>query len=488
MKKSIRIMSLILCLCLLFSSCTGKETSGEEITDSQQGSLVGGEKIALPYNKIDGLNPFFTQSYENIYMCALLFQPLYSTDGTYASSAVVAESTQVNENIATVKIRRNIACKGSSNITAEDVVYSFDMAKKSYAWADGLSGITAAKAVGQYDVEFTLSHKDIYLSGKLNFPIVKKGTADEANVIPTGSGSYYYSEGKLVNVQDSKKTIRLVTVGTRESVENAMTIGVTDVFFNDMAECNYTKSAALKQDVQLNNMVYLGFNSANGALESNIRSAIAAKLDCEKIAASAYQGYAKAMKLPLNPDSNLVRTVPGVPNIGDSKLANNIIDQCGYTTYTGRAKTNGAYVLAMTLIVNKENKFRVAAAYSIADSLNECGFLITVQALPFEEYVARIESGAFDMYLGEVKLDYSMDIAQFFTEGKKLSSGINVKEKVATEYFKYRAGEITAVEYYKIFAENYPFVPIAFRKGYILTSGEIKLSLKEMPYSLYSGI
>ena len=486
MKKTTRIVALILSVCLLFSACSGQKEDSS--ATSQQNSSSYADKIALPYNEADGLNPYFAQSYENLYICALLFQPLYSTDSTYIAKGVIAESIQVTENIATVKIRQGVACKGFPAITADDVVYSFNKAKDSYAWGESLNGVKAAEAVGQYTVNFTLTHSDVYVYGKLDFPIVKSGTADDEDAIPTGSGSYYYSDSKIISVSDSGKAIRLSPIGTRESAENAITIGVTDVFFDDLSECNYTTTSLLKNDIQLNNMVYLGLNSENGALNRYIRNAIAARLDSDKIALSSYQGHAAPVKLPIDPASNLAGGVTAVNTVGDIELARNIIDRCGYTNDSGDAKTNGAYVLSFTLIVNKENKFRLAAAYNIADALNECGFLITVKPLPFEDYMAQIKAGTFDMYIGEVKLDYSMDVSGFFTEGNVLSAGIDVYEEVAKEYFKYRAGEITATTYYETFAEYYPFIPVVFRKGYVLTSNEIKLNLKGMPYSLYSGI
>ena len=496
MKKAIKIVSLILCLCLLFSSCsgnTGKEetTSDELMSENQQN--VGtennyNEKITLPYNRTDGLNPFFAKSYENTYICALLFQPLYLTDSTYTANTVIAESINVTDKTATVRLRQGVVCRDSSIINAEDVVYSFNMAKQSYVWSEALNNIVSAQAVGMYTVEFTLNHKDIYTSGKLNFPVVKAGTADEETSIPTGSGLYYFQDEKLISSLNEEKIIYLSPIGTRDSAENAMNIGATDVFFNDMAECNYTATSSTKYDVQLNNMVYLGLNNSNGALNNYIRNAIAAKIDSEKIALSSYQGHATAVKLPINPDSNIAGEVTVIKTTGNVDLANNIIDRCGYTRYSGRAKTNGAYVLSFYLIVNKENKFRVAAAYNIADSLNECGFLITVQTLPFDEYMERIASGNFDMYLGEVKLDYSMDISQFFSSGDPLNSGIDADGIAATQYFKYRAGEITPTEYYEIFAEDYPFIPVVFRKGYVATSDKVKLNLKETPYNLYNGL
>lgn len=498
MKTIIKIFSLLLCFCLLFSACSNgaddKDTTAptEEMSENMQTvekpNEIGDGKIALPYNETDGLNPYFAKSYENLYICSILFDSLYSVDNTYTVTGVIAESISVTDNIATVRLRHGVSCKGSSDINAEDVIYSFNMAKASYGWGNSLSGVISAQAVGQYAVDFTLEYKDIYVAGKLDFPVVKVGTADVQSAVPTGSGDYYYSIDKLINTLNSEKVIHLSPVGTRDSAENALNIGVTDVFFSDLSDCNYTATAGSTKDILLNNMVYLGLNSSRGALNSYIRNAIAAKIDSEKIALSAYQGHATPIKLPVNPESDLAKEITLIDTNGNNVLANNIIDRCGYTRYSGKAKTNGAYTLSLSLIVNSDNKYRVAAAYNIADSLAECGFLISVQALPFAQYKERISSGNYDMYLGEIKLDNSMDISGFFREDSPLSAGINTKELVATEYFKYRAGEITPADYYEIFAEYYPIVPVLFRKGYVAASGDVNLNLKQMPYSLYSGI
>mgnify|MGYP003290110957 CR=1 FL=1 len=498
MKKLIKIISLLLCLCILFSACTsGKEkeettVNSEEASDggvtTESTNKMGDGKVVLPYNETDGLNPFFAKSYENLYLSKLMYEPLYSMDSTYNVSPVIAETININDNMATVRLRHGISCNGSSEITAEDVVYSFNMAKASYSWQNSLKDIISAEAVGQYAVDFTLSHKDIYVSGKLDFPIVKVGTADSQTSVPAGSGDYYYSKGTLINALNKEKTILLSPIGTNESAENAVNIGETDVYFNDLSDCEYSSAAGMSKDVLLNNMVYLGLNSSRGALNNYIRNAIAAKIDSEKIVVSAYQGHATAMKLPVNPESDLAGQITKIKTEGDTVLANNIIDRCGYTRYSGKAKTNGAYTLSLSLMVNKENKFRVAAAYNIADSLNECGFLVKVQTVSYTEYKQRIESGNYDMYLGEIKLDNTMDIGDFFREGNMLSSGINTNEIVATEYFRYRAGEITAEEYYEIFVEYYPFVPVLFKKGYVAASDDVNLTLKQMPYSLYGGI
>ena len=195
-----------------------------------------------------------------------------------------------------MQLRTDASCRGSQPINAYDVVYSFNLAKASYGWSGYLNGISGASAVSKFTVAFTLDYSDIYAGAKLCFPVVKEGTADIQNAIPTGSGDYYVLENKLVSVADSSKTITLYTVDTNKSAENAFKIGATDVYFSDLSNCEYIGITGRTEEVMLNNMVYLGLNNNNGGLNKYVRSAIAAGLNGDDIVLSSYQGHGKAVE------------------------------------------------------------------------------------------------------------------------------------------------------------------------------------------------
>lgn len=490
MKRAIKVISVLLCVMTAFSSC-GKnplpDGATEPSTETATGaaSEKGNGRVSLSFNAADGLNPFFARSEENKYLFSLIYEPLFALDKNYNAIGVAAESIAVSGTSATVKLKSGNAVRGSSPITAADVVYSFNMAKSSFLYAGELRTVLSATAKSATSVEFTLKYADVFAAGKLTFPVVKEGTADTQTDIPAGSGDWYYLEKKLVSTADSNKTLELCETDTRESARDAFKIGRSDVFFGDLSDCTYTGTAGKSEDICLNNMVYIGFNSANGALNKYVRSAVAVMTNSEEIALSSYEGHAVPAKLPVNPNAHFAKNMNVTVADGDEELASAILDRCGYTKYSNGVRTNGAYPLSLSLLVSNDNRYRLSAAYSIADSLKKIGFSVRVDAVPFAEYSQRIADGAFDMYLGEIKLDGSMDISVFFEEDTPFSKGVDKTQRAATEYLRYRSGEISPAEYYKIFTEFFPIAPVLFRTGYVVKSGDVTLDLSRAPYDIY---
>ena len=497
MDKLFKIISVFLALILLLCACGKKaeqpENTPDESLQSEDNTQTGAgtEKTAtvrLPFNETDGINPFFAKSYENLYLVRLLYSSLFSVTSSYTPEPLVADSININGKNVTVTVKNGLECHGAANITPADVVYSFNLAKNSYAYSDSLKSIDSA-AVSGNSVVFTSNFADSLVALKLTFPIVKENTADLQSDIPIGFGEYYFYENTLVHTNGVKPTISLTFVNTAESSSNTYKIGNTDVLFDDLSDCNYTQLHGNFLSADINNMVYLGFNGNLGGLNKNIRSAIAVLLETESIAQESYQGHAIACKAPCNPNSSMFKECDAVEISlsGDKAKAEQIIDRSGFTRYAGKALTNGSYVLSFSLIVNADNKYRVAAAYTIADTLNNAGFLIEVKPLSFEDYSERIASGNYEMYIGETKLDCSMDLSEFFTEDGTLSSGID-GDKTAKSYFDMRSGGISYADFYKTFVENYPFVPLAFRTGAVFSSNNFDGDFSHFPYDLYYGV
>ena len=69
--------------------------------------------------------------------------------------------------------------------------------------------------------------------------------------------------------------------------------------------------------------------------------------------------------------------------------------------------TSGEKSVSVTMLVNEENSFKVSMARKLASDLSQYDVKIDVKTLPYEDYLAALKAGDFDLYYGECKLTVS---------------------------------------------------------------------------------
>ena len=142
----------------------------------------------------------------------------------------------------------------------------------------------------------------------------------------------------------------------------------------------------------------------------------------------------------------------------------------------------------VSLLINSENASQVLAGDLIASQLKEAGIQIKINALPYSQYIAALNSGNFQLYLAEVKIGNNFDISNLVIPGGSCAYGIpeNSKEQNTQEssyseltdiITQYRAGNVLISEVITTVNAQMPFIPICYRSGILFYSdslGEIK--------------
>ncbi len=486
------LLCVLLAVLFLCSACTG-QTPDEDTDPSNHGESVSASALSLtlPYYENDALNPYCAVSALNRALAALFCEPLYRVNADYSASAVLAESVSTVDLSCIVTLKDAVFSDGSA-VSAADVVYSFGLAKASEWYGTRLSDIASAEARGS-TVVFTLSAPDIYVQNLLTFPIVRRGTADAAEQVPTGSGAFVLSaEGQLTKNPHASsgavEHITLVHIKDPANLGNALEIGNIDYMFEDFADGAYTRIVAQNTFVTMNNLVYLGINSSVGALQSAaVRTAIYYAADKDDVAASSYRGCATAAGLPFHPAFCAAQGLSAGVTAADSARAKEILNKLGYSRYDKNGLlTNGQSTLQMTILVNNENSFRLTAAYNLADDLNAAGFSVTVESASAADYAARIASGSFTLYLGEVKLSENLSLSPFF--GGSAAVGIPTELSVGSAYTALCKGEINLAQFASAFLDDVPFVPLCYRAGMAAYSKEVAPDFSAAAYELYGDI
>ena len=492
-QKILSVCALLLTAALLFCACTRGDTPQDE-TENPSGEVetpLSKTSVSLPYFETDSLNPYFAVSAQNRALASLYCQPLYRVNADYAAEAVLAESTSGNGTTYTVTLKNAVFSDGRA-VTATDVVYSFNTAKNSAWYGARLQNVQSANAQGGA-VVFTLLAPEPYFDNLLTFPVVQGGTADAADAVPVGTGAFRLSADGTVTenshaVRTTVQEVRLVHIQDAANIGNALAVGNIDYVFSDFANGEYTRIVAQNTFVTMNNLVYLGINSAAGALRSSaVRTAIYYAADKDNIAASAFRGCAQSAALPFPPAFCKAQGLSLGQTAADTARASEILHKSGYNRYNKKGLlTNGQDTLELSILVNGENGFRLAAAYSLAEDLNAAGFAVTVENVSADVYNARVASGNFTLYLGEVKLSENLSLSPFF--GGAASVGIDSASPVFAAYASLAAGEQSLADFAGTFLDEMVFVPICYRAGMASYSRNLQPDFSVAAYDVYGDI
>lgn len=478
MKKAGKILSLILCVCLVmtvFSSCSNDlgeiKSASAEIDDSTQ--------LRLPVCNTDSLNPYKATTEYNLALASLLFEGLVKVKEDLTAENVIAKSISVIGNTVNVNMDTSYCFSDGSSILASDVEYSFNMAKSSDNFSKQLENFDEISASG-HSVTFTLKKPDKYASLCLDFPIVKE-SAEEENSVVIGSGKYKientqslimnerWMSGDLPKVRRIRLVNMLDTASGPESVET----GTISYYFQDMSNGTYLRKNVKTHETQMTNLVFLGMNSNNEHLKNTeVRQAISLLIPKNTIAEESYLGYAEIAETPFFPGWKELENVKSADKSEALNEATELLESAGYS----RGDDVLSKVMRLRIIVNDDNAFKISAAENIATALKSVGIDAVVEKVPFDSFVGRLQRGEYELYIGETKLTKNMSLSPFFSYYGGASYGINTNSKIVTVYNEFLSGKVTLQRFVDYFDVAVPFAPICFRSGIEMYTNEMSVS------------
>ncbi len=438
-----KLLCIITAFCIVFSlcGCENLDKTGSSYSDGVIGSQSKNNyTMHLLYNETDSFNPYAVTTKENKEICYLIYDSLITLNSDFEPVYKIASSIETVGKVCTVKIK-NVLFSDSTALSASDIVYSLNLAKNSSGgYASYLSAVESATAVSADTVEIKLAKADPFFVNLLDFPIIKSGSEnrkseDNISLPPIGAGRYILNVNKNVLTLNQNyygtlpavQKIELINAPGSESINHYVSAGVVSVCYSDYSDNTMLRMSGIKVSVPLNNMVYIGINMANPLLkEQHLRYALSSAVDRSELAKEAYYGNGTPANGPFNPlwkHSSGFQTLEKKSNkeisiVNLEKIGYNSVDSEGY-----RINSSGKR-LSLSLLINSDNSARVAAARLIANSLSNVGIEIKIDSVDYDTYISRLQSGSFDLYLGEVKILPNMDITQLVTPGGSAAYGI----------------------------------------------------------------
>ena len=538
-KLTAMFLAVLMTVCL--SGCRGNESGMSSYSDVPGGtdtsSVSSRDYINLLYSAADTFNPYTLKTDVNRQICKLLYEPLVKVDNEFQPVYSLAESVSNKGKTCTVTLR-NAKFSDGTAVTASDVKYSYELAKNSNTtYGKKLYEVESVSVSGN-KVVFSLEKTDPYFMNLLDFPIIKSGSdkktdSDSVAIPPIGCGRYKLNaegDGMVINdnffgEQGHILKIRLINAPDSESVAHYTEIGAADMYFSEISDGNILRMSGARQEINLNNMVFIGINRNYEPLDrEEIRQALSTALNRVKICEEAYYNNAVPATGFFHPEWSVTKSVQNIEIVTNREITVENLERIGYNKLDkGQIRMNSAgSKLNFTLLVNSENRIRVLAANVIAEQLKSCGIGITVVEKKYSQYKDALKKGEFQLYLGEVKFTDNMDISSLIMEGGSAAFGLPVKdnseeeESVSSNYDssgessgssqtggedtqetltssqvvieRYYAGKATIKDVASVLQTEMPVVPVCFRTGVLFYNEDIKNVEKSSLSDIYFSI
>lgn len=503
-----RIISLLLAICLLFlNGCNKNSSSG-----ANDGNLTGikTESANLLYCANDTFNPYTLTTKVNMELCQLIYEPLVTLSNNFEPVYLLADTVTQDGKIWTVALK-NAKFSDGTLVSADDVIYSFNLAKKCDLYSSSLTHVSSADNDGS-NIIFTLSYNDPFFVNLLTFPIIKAESdkitdADSVLLPPIGAGPYVLNKEKTklglnpnyYSVPARFGTINLINAPDKESVGHYVEVGATDFYYADIMDSTIFRMDGKKLTVNQNRLVYIGMNMRMSVFkEPKIRYCISAAIDREKISKNAYYSNALPATSPLNPAFLGENNYKTIETSANTKIAIENLEQIGYNILdnSGFRSNHSGRTLEFSLLINADNVYQQEAAKIIVSNLREVGIRVTVRALGYDNYLSALNSGAFQLYLAEVKINNNFDLSELIVPGGKCAYGIAGKTQVDENEIiqpdepvqnttainndltdlvrRYKNGTVTISQLISAVSSQMPFIPVCYRSGILFYNSKIE--------------
>lgn len=500
-----RILAFLLVVSMVFCLAACGAGNTEDAPDNSISQENTAAMVNLAYNSADSFNPYTAATTLNKNLSTLLFDPLIKVDSSLNTVNVLVATSEVSGTNLIVTLKA-VGFTDGTQLTPDDVVYSFNLAKKNTSrYSALLSGIESAQVRDAGSVVFTLKKSDPNAQNLLTFPIIKIGsdqlkTEDNVFLPPVGTGRYILNEEKNGLISNKNwhggniniEKINLVNAPDNEALTHSVETGAIDYYYTDLSDCNIIRMSGERVNIPLNNLVYIGLNTTFGLFSSNYaRQAVSAGINRNIICEEGYYNNAVAATGFFHPDWSVVSSSQTIQNNANTKIAIENLEEIGYNKKDkeGYFLNSSGKRLTISLIVNEENTFRVNAANLIAKQLAAVGIYVRVNSVSFSRYTELLKAGSFDMYIAETNIPYNMDITELVIPSGSLAYGINnvaaaaegeeqsnfvwSTEKVIASYYS-GVGNVPDIAVTAI--SEMPLVPVCFRNGVLFSSDKITVN------------
>lgn len=465
--------------------------------------------FTLGYDADYTMDPINTTSSANALVDCLVYEFAVEVDPEFNPVPnLIVDWTSDNGYSWFLTVDTSVTFHDGSHLTAADVAYSINRARRSTAYGTRLNKIWGVSAMDDETVMVTLSDTNYMFPRLLNIPVVK---GEEVDGLPMGTGPYVFSEDmtQLTAYMGYRKAdkmpIDVIYLHQNSNAEQTISdysTSVIDLVINDptgLSRLGYGTNNETRY-FTTTNMQFIGMNlKSEFTCYQSYRYALNYAVDRTHIVNNVLYGSAVEAALPICPTSPLYNEQLAAQYQYNLDTCLALFNAAGVRDYDQDGMLEyqlpgGNAEIDLDFVVCSDNTDKVRAAQKIAADLESIGIGVSVRQLSWDEYATAIMSGDYDLFYGEIKLTADFNLTDMLTtNGVKNYYGID-----NSDYYDYIHTYLSATEeteraqscdyMCRFLAENAPIVPICFEKQQVLTHREVVSGIEATQYNVFYGL
>lgn len=446
------------------------------------------------------LNPLLNEDVTVARVLRLIFEPL----------AVISDDLRITGHLAELEfasdfssvnatIREGAIWSDGMPVTADDVIFSIEFLRRApnaAIYRRNVDKIAYATRIDTRTVQIVFEQASVMAGYSLNFPIIpqhhytgQNSPRSRNNMNPLGSGPFVFESYSQMRAMSLQRNIHfrdgvqieraeIVFLPDTETDFYAFERGRIDAIHLPLTE--WTRHHGVRSPMyEIFPAMYfefIGFNFTRSIFRSiHTRLGVAHAFNADEAVAAFYLAHAVRSATPIHPYG----------------WAAGHVDAPVYDPHRAAALLGTVRIDApLVVLVNEENPQRVGVAERLAESLRNAGLSTYVEAVPNDEYFARLAAHDFDLFVGGVQLPFAPDVQLFFQGGGSfvhdpiLESAYNALTLASTEAAYAQA--ISGLQ--QAFVERLPIIGLSFQHSAVLTNPRIITTTNPTPDHVFVNV
>lgn len=512
-----------------------------------------GGQLRIPVQGLESWNPLIAKTTDSVNFLSLIYEGLIGYDSDLKKIPKLASDWQVSEDgrLWTFNIRKDAKWHDGTSITAEDVIFTYNILKEGvlnsvYQYSifdnDNILEI-GLKNNDKYSLFVRLAEPSSKLLDIFTFPVISKDYYESVeNIIkiqkdltkaPLGTGPYkvaeeYFSEDQesiiLVRNEDwwgrrpyiDKIIGKIYT--NKEEARKAFIQGELDLVDTMIV---YVNNKSVEEDTKLyrfmtNYYEFLGLNSESELIKDpKIRKALAYAIDRREIISKVYLNNAQTVDVPIPSNHWLYDNAYRLYDY-DIDRAKSLLKEAGWQDLDGdgildKTVDNQKIELKIKLVSNSGNDLRRDVLSLIKSHLELVGFKVETQIADMETIAKDLlATNQFDALLTGYYLDNALDLSFAFHSREIVEiddiEDLDEIDSIPNNFIKYRNSELDSLldlashsydlnelsaVYQNIqdhMTRELPIISLYFRTGSLLVNPKLYGIDKPSQLSLYRNI